>query len=142
MPLTLVLGPANSAKAGEVLGAYAAAAQRGALLVVPTAGDAEHYSRELAGQGAVLGSVLTFAGLAGEIARRARCGGRRLTALQRERVLRRAVGGARLEALAGAAEAPGFVLAACVSIETIFAWACGERTNTTCAIRGSSISLT
>ncbi len=112
MPLTLVLGPANSAKAGEVLGAYAAAAQRGALLVVPTAGDAEHYSRELAGQGAVLGSVLTFAGLAGEIARRARCGGRRLTALQRERVLRRAVGGARLEALAGAAEAPGFVLAA------------------------------
>ena len=29
MPLTLVLGPANSAKAGEVLGAYAAAAHRG-----------------------------------------------------------------------------------------------------------------
>ena len=58
MPLTLVLGPANSAKAGEVLGAYAAAAQRGALLVVPTAADAEHYSRELAEQGRVLGSVL------------------------------------------------------------------------------------
>src|SRR5437588_311132 len=35
MPLTLVLGPANSAKAGEVLGAYSAAARRGALLVVP-----------------------------------------------------------------------------------------------------------
>ena len=27
MPLTLVLGPANAAKAGEVLGAYALAAQ-------------------------------------------------------------------------------------------------------------------
>ena len=65
MPLTLVLGPANSAKAGEVLGAYGAAARRGALLVVPTALDAEHYSRELAAEGAVIGSVLTFAGLAG-----------------------------------------------------------------------------
>ena len=44
MPLTLVLGPANSAKAGEVLGAYGAAARAGALLVVPTALDAEHYA--------------------------------------------------------------------------------------------------
>ena len=50
MPLTLVLGPANSAKAGEVLGAYAAAAHRGALLVVPTARMREHYARELAGR--------------------------------------------------------------------------------------------
>ena len=36
MPLALVTGPANAAKAGEVLGAFAAAAHRGALLVVPT----------------------------------------------------------------------------------------------------------
>ena len=43
MPLTLVLGPANSAKAGEVLGAFAAAANRGAILVVPTAVDADHF---------------------------------------------------------------------------------------------------
>ena len=64
MPLTLVLGPANSAKAGEVLGAYADAARRGAVLVVPTAVDARHYARELAGDGVVLGSVLTFSGLA------------------------------------------------------------------------------
>ena len=64
MPLTLVLGPANSAKAGEVLGAYAAAAHRGALLVVPTAADAAYYGREVAGRGSVLGSVITFAGLA------------------------------------------------------------------------------
>jgi hypothetical protein len=61
MPLTLVLGPANSAKAGEVLGSYAAAAQHGALLVVPTVQDAEHYARELAEQEAVLGTVLTRA---------------------------------------------------------------------------------
>ena len=53
MPLTLVLGPANSAKAGEVLGAYGAAARRGALLVVPTTVDARHYARELAEEGVV-----------------------------------------------------------------------------------------
>src|SRR5512142_3009549 len=84
MPLTLVLGPANSAKAGEVLGAYGAAARQGALLVVPTALDAEHYTRELAAQGAVIGSVLTFPGLAAEIARRTGYAGIRLSALQRE----------------------------------------------------------
>ena len=62
MPLTLILGPANSAKAGEVLGAYAAAARRDALLVVPTAADAAHYDRELAGDGVLLGRCLTFSG--------------------------------------------------------------------------------
>ena len=65
MPLKLVLGPANSAKAGEVLGAYAPASQRGALLVVPTAPDAAHYAREQAAAGAVLGSVLHFSDRSG-----------------------------------------------------------------------------
>ncbi len=37
---------------------------------------------------------------------------------------------------------PGMALAALASIPTIFAWACGERTNATCPIRGSSMSLT
>jgi len=112
MPLTLVLGPANSAKAGEVLGAYGPAARRGALLVVPTALDAQHYTRELAGDGVVFGSVLTFSGLASEIARRAQYGGRRLSALQRARVLRRVVRDAPLTVLARSATAPGFAAAA------------------------------
>jgi ATP-dependent helicase/DNAse subunit B len=112
MPLTLVLGPANSAKAGEVLGAFGEAAHRGALLVVPTALDAEHYARELAQRGAVLGSVLTFRGLAHEIARRTGYEARRLSALQRELVLRRVVEGLELGVLARSAEAPGFVGAA------------------------------
>src|SRR5436190_5078505 len=112
MPLTLVLGPANSAKAGEVLGAYAAAARRGAVLVVPTALDARHYTRELAGPGALLGSVLTFSGLAREIARRTDYAGRRLSDLQRERVLKRVVARARLPALGESAAAPGFLVAA------------------------------
>ncbi len=112
MPLTLVLGPANSAKAGEVLGAFGDAAHRGALLVVPTTFDAEHYARELARDGIVLGSVLTFRGLAREVARRAGYAGRRLSELQREVVLRRAVDGLTLDALGRSARAPGFAGAA------------------------------
>ncbi len=112
MALTLVLGPANSAKAGEVLGAYTAAARRGALLVVPTVADARLYERELAGAGALLGgSVLTFAGLAREVAYRAGYAGRRLSALQRERVLTRAVAGARLSVLERSAQGAGFAAA-------------------------------
>ena len=112
MPLTLVLGPANSAKAGEVLGGFAAAAQRGAILVVPTAVDADHFSRELALDGAILGSVLTFNGLASEIADRAGYGARRLTPLQRERVLARALEATEFDALRAAADTGGFVTAA------------------------------
>ena len=112
MPLTLVLGPANSAKAGEVLGAFSAIAPRGAVLVVPTAADALHYRHELAGEGSVLGTVLTFAGLAREIARRAQYAARSLSSRQREEILRAAVRGAHLELLAESAAAPGFRRAA------------------------------
>ena len=109
MPLTLVLGPANSAKAGEVLGAFADASRRGAVLVVPTMQDAEHYARELAGEGTVLGRVLTFSGLAREIARRSEYDGVRLSALQREWAIRRAVAASPLKLLGESAGAPGFV---------------------------------
>ena len=51
MALTLVIGPANSAKAGEVLGAYGAVARRGAVLVVPTAQDARYYTRSWPARG-------------------------------------------------------------------------------------------
>lgn len=112
MALTLVLGPANSAKAGEVLGAYAAAARRGALLVVPTAVDARHYARELADDGAVLGSVVTFSGLAAEIGRRAGYAGRRISELQRRGILERVLAGSRLDVLRSAASAAGFAVAA------------------------------
>jgi ATP-dependent helicase/DNAse subunit B len=112
VPLTLVLGPANSAKAGVVLGAYADAAPRGALLVVPTAVDARHYARELAGDGVVLGSVLTFSGLVYQIARRAQYAGRRVSELQRERILERVVAGSRLDVLRASASAAGFAAAA------------------------------
>ena len=112
MPLTLVLGPANSAKAGEVLGAYSPAARRGALLVVPTAADAVYYDRELAGQGLTLGRALTFPALLDEIADQAGYTQTRLTPLQRERVLRRSITESKLIALTEPARAPGFARAA------------------------------
>jgi ATP-dependent helicase/DNAse subunit B len=108
MPLTLVLGPANSAKAGEVLAAYTTAARRGAVLVVPHGRDAEYYSRELAESGTVLGSVLTFSGLAAEIANRVGYQPRTLSALQRELIVTAAIGRAGLEVLEPAAASPGF----------------------------------
>ena len=64
VPLTLVTGPANAAKAGVVLGAFREALARSGslrlpapepLLVVPTAADVEPYQRELAAAGAVFG---------------------------------------------------------------------------------------
>jgi ATP-dependent helicase/DNAse subunit B len=118
--LTLITGPANSAKAGEVFAAYAAASRRGAALVVPTAQDARHYERELAsgapGRAAVvLGAVLTFDGLIGRIAERTGYGGRRLSALQRAQVLRAVIARLReegLHSLAASARGSGFAPAA------------------------------
>lgn len=116
MPLTLVLGPANSAKAGEVLSAFAAAASRDALLVVPTSLDAEHYTRELAEQGGLVGTVVTFAGLAREIARRAGYHGHVITPLARRRLLRRLLAGLRLPLLGRSASSRGFPAAAAALI--------------------------
>lgn len=112
MPLKLVLGPANSAKAGEVLGAFSAVAARGAVLVVPTAEDQLHYRRELAGPGTVLGAVVTFNGLGHEIARRVGYAGRRLSAAQRAGMLRSALAGAELPLLGRSAAGLGFRRAA------------------------------
>src|SRR3954464_89261 len=75
MPLTLITGPANAAKAGAVLERLRAAIARDPVLVVPTSADAAHYARELAGAGLVFGAdVTTFPRLMRVIARTA--GGR------------------------------------------------------------------
>jgi ATP-dependent helicase/DNAse subunit B len=94
------------------LGAYAATAPGGALLVVPTAADARHYARELAEQGTVLGSVLTFRGLAREIARRAGLTTRPISALARERLLLKVLRSLHFDVLAASARSPGFLVAA------------------------------
>jgi len=113
MSLTLVTGPANAAKAGNLLGAYRAALDRDPILVVPTRADVAYYTRELAGARAVLGGeLMAFGGLVREIARRSGYAARPISGVQRERLIAEAVRGARLRVLARSAAAPGFLAAA------------------------------
>ena len=113
VPLTLITGPANAAKAGAVLERLRAARPRDPLLVVPTAADVSHYQRELASSNIVFGAeVLTFSRLVREIARRTRLRARPLGWTARDRVVRAAVAGVPLRELAGSAGTPGFADAA------------------------------
>ncbi|MEA2419793.1 MAG: hypothetical protein QOE60_1999, partial [Thermoleophilaceae bacterium] len=113
MPLTLVTGPANAAKAGEVLGGLRARVDDEPILVVPAFQDVEHAQRELAERGAVFGvSVLRFDRLFREIGRRTGHGEPIASDVQRELIVEEAVRRADLELLAGSAAQPGFVRAA------------------------------
>jgi ATP-dependent helicase/DNAse subunit B len=113
VPLTLVTGPANAAKAGEVLGGLRARLSSDPILLVPTFGDVEHAQRELAERGAVFGAhVLRFGWLFQEIARRAGYGERVASDVQRELIVEEAVRRANLSVLAESAAQPGFVRAA------------------------------
>lgn len=113
MPLKLVTGPANSGKAGVVLGAYRARLDEDPILVVPAFRDVEHALRELAESGAVFGArVVRFSRLFEEIARRAGYAARRASGVQRELIAARAARHAGLSALASSAERPGFTRAA------------------------------
>jgi ATP-dependent helicase/DNAse subunit B len=113
VPLTLVTGPANSAKARVVLDRYRSQLSRGPILVVPTAADAVHYRRELAQVGVVMGGrVESFAGLLREIAERTGLDVRPLGRGGRERVVAAAIAEAPLELLRPSAAAAGFLAAA------------------------------
>ncbi len=113
MPLKLVTGPANAAKAGEVLGGLRTRLDEDPVLVVPTFADVEHTQRELADRGAIFGArVMRFGWLFREIAARAGFGGRAASDFQRELIVEEAVRRARLEVLAESAAQPGFVRAA------------------------------
>ena len=90
MPITLITGPANAGKARVVLDAVRAHLAHGEepLLVVPTRTDAEHYLRELAGDGAAMGArVERFDGLLEEVVRRAGVSQPLLGGLARERAI-------------------------------------------------------
>ena len=113
MPLTLVAGPANAAKAGEVLGGLRARLEDEPILVVPTFQDVEHAQRELAERGAVFGArVLRFDWLFREIAERGGYHEPVASPVQRELIVEEAIRGARLAVLAESAAQPGFVRAA------------------------------
>ena len=104
MPLTLVTGPANAAKAGEVLGGLRARLEDEPILVVPGFADVDHAQRELAERGAVFGaSVLRFEWLYREIARRAGHSARVASDIQRELIVEGAVRRAELGVLAESA---------------------------------------
>ncbi|HEX5853842.1 MAG TPA: hypothetical protein VFY36_12195, partial [Solirubrobacteraceae bacterium] len=109
MPLALITGPANAGKAEVVMDALRAHLARGAkpLLVVPTRADADHYLRELAGEGAAIGAqVERFGGLIEETVRRAGVREQVLGGLARERVIATIAAGER-----GRPVGPGFVSA-------------------------------
>ena len=111
MPLKLVTGPANAAKAKVVLDGYRAALRGGAdpILVVPNFADVERYRSELASAGVVFGAdVVRFAWLIDECARRGGVRGRPLGALARERLAAAVVKAAPLRALERSARSRGF----------------------------------
>ena len=114
VPLKLVTGPANAAKAGEVLGGLRARLDDDPILVVPTFSDVEHSQRELAERGAVFGArVMRFDWLFAEIAdtgRLRRPPGVRLPA--RADRGGRGRGARSSSVLAESAAQPGFVRAA------------------------------
>jgi ATP-dependent helicase/DNAse subunit B len=113
VPLKLVTGPANAAKAGEVLGGLRARLDDDPILVVPTVSDVEHSQRELADRGAVFGArVMKFDWLFREMAARAGFGAREASDFQRELVVEDAVRRTDLHVLRESATQPGFVRAA------------------------------
>src|SRR5688500_16845306 len=113
MPLKLVTGPANSAKAGEVLGGYRDRLDEEPILVVPEFRDVEHAQREMAANGAVFGvRVVRFDRLWREMARWVGYSARVATSFQRERLIAQAVRDASLSVLASSAGRPGFVRSA------------------------------
>ncbi len=116
MPLTLLTGPANAGKAQVVMNALRGHLARGEepLLVVPTRADAEHYLRELAGDGAAIGAwVERFEGLIEEMVQRARLREPVIGKLARQRLL------AALALDTGVA--PGAASGIVGALETLFA---------------------
>ena len=120
VPLTLVTGPANSAKAGAVLGPLRDRLEEDPILVVPAFEDVEHSQRELAERGAVFGArVLRSGQLFGMIAARVGRSARLASDLQKGLLVEEAVRGARLEVLAESAARPGFMRAAAAFVEDL-----------------------
>ena len=110
MPLKLVTGPANSAKAGEVLGGYRERLDEEPVLVVPEFRDVEHAQREMAANQAVFGvRAVRFDWLWGLMARWVGYSARVATPFQRELLIAGTVRGEKLDVLQASAGRPGFV---------------------------------
>lgn len=107
--LTLVLGPPNSGKLGELVGWWRSGLPSRPLVVTPTAAVAQEVTAELVRrQGALVGQApsLTFDGLVREVLGE---GPRYLSRFQSELILAGLVRGLSLPSLSGARAFPGFV---------------------------------
>src|SRR2546423_720652 len=116
MSLSLIVGPPNSGKAGEVLARLNVVRDRDPVLIVPTLDDADRFERELcggSGGGAVLGvSIRTFGRLFEDVAQATGTPlPPSLTAEQRLYVVRLAARRAKPRILARSAGRPGFATA-------------------------------
>jgi ATP-dependent helicase/nuclease subunit B len=109
--LELIVGAANSGRAGAVLDRFGAALEDDPLLVVPTGDDVERFERELCERpGGVLGGTVTsFPGLFAEVGRACGLGGGQpLSRIQRIWIARAASRRAELRILRRSAQGDGF----------------------------------
>ncbi|MEK6277786.1 MAG: PD-(D/E)XK nuclease family protein [Actinomycetota bacterium] len=114
MALHLLHGPPNSGRRGIVRERFEAALGRDPVLAVPTVDDVFSFEQEIcAKHGALLGgSVVTFGGLFGEVAKAAgEASPKPLSDAQRIRLCARAAAGAQLGPLRDSAARPGFAAA-------------------------------
>ena len=118
MSLSLIVGPPNSGRAGEIRTRLEAAVDHDPVLVVPTLDDVHRFERELcsrspeqgAGSTAIVGiSIRTFRAFANEVAAATGAAVRpRLSEAQRQALVRAAVRQTELGALTGSAARRGF----------------------------------
>ena len=116
MSLSLIVGPPNSGRAGEIRVRLEAAADRDPVLVVPTLDDAHRFERELctpsdgAGEAAIVGaSIRTFQTFTDEVAAATGAPLRpQLSGAQRLALVRAAIRQTELRALSGSAARRGF----------------------------------
>jgi PD-(D/E)XK nuclease superfamily protein/AddB-like protein len=111
MSLSLIVGPPNSGRAGEIGARFEAALERDPVLVVPTLDDVDRFERELCegGRAVVGGSIGTFRRLTDEVAASTRAELRPLlSGAQRLAFVRAAIRETELRLLSGSAGRPGF----------------------------------
>jgi len=109
--LDVIAGPPGSGRGGELVAAFAATLDREPVLVAPTTDDVDRLERELsAAPGGILGGTITsFPGLFGEVARATGAGaGAALTAIQRIWLAREAAATTDLRLLDRSARREGF----------------------------------
>ncbi len=111
MPISVIVGPPNSGRAGEIQARLKEGLDREPVLVVPTADDASRFERELCGPGGGLlgASINTFSRLTDEIAAATGADVRPLLSdAQRLAVIRFVARDTDLRLLAASRRQPGF----------------------------------